>query len=311
MRQLAEFVGDLPLDQVHIGTLQPFIIARRKLGRKIKTINLALALVRRIVNLAASEWIDDHGLTWLHSPPKIKMLPNDDARKPYPLSWDEQLRLFNALPQHLRAMATFKVNTGSREQEVCNLMWEWEVSVPELNTSVFLIPAYRVKNREDRLIILNDDAKVVIEQVRGQDPKYVFTYRGHPLTHMNNTGWQNARELVGLKHVRVHDLKHTFGRRLRAAGVSFEDRQDLLGHKSSRITTHYSAAELENLLKASNKVCEQKRAGLTLTLLKRKCDYWMPQKASSERVCLTESRKSHAVIELMQKQANARMAATG
>lgn len=26
---------------------------------------------------------------------------------------------------------------------------------------------------------------------------------------------------------RVHDLKHTFGRRLRAAGVSFEDRQDL------------------------------------------------------------------------------------
>jgi hypothetical protein len=26
-------------------------------------------------------------------------------------------------------------------------------------------------------------------------------------------------------------MKHTFGRRLRAAGVSFEDRQDLLGHK--------------------------------------------------------------------------------
>jgi len=42
----------------------------------------------------------------------------------------------------------------------------------------------------------------------------------------------------------VHDLKHTFGRRLRAAGVSFEDRQDLLGHRSGRITTHYSAAGL-------------------------------------------------------------------
>ncbi len=37
--------------------------------------------------------------------------------------------------------------------------------------------------------------------------------------------------------VRVHDLKHTFGRRLRAAGVSFEDRQDLLGHRAGRITT--------------------------------------------------------------------------
>jgi hypothetical protein len=57
--------------------------------------------------------------------------------------------------------------------------------------------------------------------------------------------------------VRVHDLKHTFSRRLRAAGVSFEDRQDLLGHKSGRITTHYSASELENLIAAADKVCSQ------------------------------------------------------
>jgi integrase len=58
--------------------------------------------------------------------------------------------------------------------------------------------------------------------------------------------------------VRVHDLKHTFGRRLRAAGVSFEDRQDLLGHKSRRITTHYSEVELVNLIAAAEKACETK-----------------------------------------------------
>ena len=49
-------------------------------------------------------------------------------------------------------------------------------------------------------------------------------------------------------------LKHTFGQRLRAAGVSFEDRQDLLGHKSQRITTHYSTAKVERLIDAANKV---------------------------------------------------------
>ncbi len=32
--------------------------------------------------------------------------------------------------------------------------------------------------------------------------------------------------------------------------------QDLLGHKSGGITTHYSAAELHNLLEAANKVCD-------------------------------------------------------
>jgi hypothetical protein len=67
--------------------------------------------------------------------------------------------------------------------------------------------------------------------------------------------WRKARERAGLLLVRIHDLKHTFGRRLRAAGVSFEDRQDLLGHRSGRVTTHCSQAELENLIRASNKVC--------------------------------------------------------
>jgi len=81
---------------------------------------------------------------------------------------------------------------------------------------------------------------------------------------MLNRGWRKARELAELD-VRVHDLKHTFGRRLRSAGVSFEDRQDLLGHKSTRITTHYSSVELLNLWEAVNKVCsEQNRPKLTL-----------------------------------------------
>jgi hypothetical protein len=40
--------------------------------------------------------------------------------------------------------------------------------------------------------------------------------------------------------------------------VSFEDRQDLLGHKSSRITTHYSASELGNLIAAAETVCDEK-----------------------------------------------------
>jgi hypothetical protein len=71
--------------------------------------------------------------------------------------------------------------------------------------------------------------------------------------------------------VRVHDFKHTFGRRLRAAGVSFEDRQDLLGHKSGRITTHYSQAELGNLIAAANRVCgDESRKSPVLVIIKRK-----------------------------------------
>ena len=179
--------------------------------------------------------------------------------------------MFAVLPKHLARMALFKVNTGTRDKAVCYLRWEWEVPVPELDTSVFIIPGKRVKNGEEHLVVLNRVAKSVIESVRGEHPDYVFTLRGHPITMMGNSAWFTARVKVGLPQVRVHDLKHTFGRRLRAAGVSFEDRQDLLGHRSGRITTHYSAAELENLVAAANKVCaENSRKIPTLVLLKQK-----------------------------------------
>lgn len=43
-------------------------------------------------------------------------------------------------------MCLFKVNTGCREQEVCHLRGDWEVPVPELDTSVFIVHQERVKN---------------------------------------------------------------------------------------------------------------------------------------------------------------------
>ena len=258
LKQLDPFIGDLPLEKVHLGTLQAFIEARRKQGIKTKSINLALSVVRRILNLAARLWRDEDGLTWLDASPLIQMLPVTDARKPYPLSWEEQRMLFQALPDHLARMCLFKVNTGCREQEVCQLRWDWEVQVPELETSVFIIPGDRVKNREDRLVVLNRIARSVVEEVRGNHPDTVFTFKGHPVRNINNSAWKRVRKEVGLPHVRVHDLKHTFGRRLRAVGVPLETRKVLLGHRNGDITTHYSAPELEELLDAANKVCEKK-----------------------------------------------------
>lgn len=282
IKHLDPFIGKLPLCEIHMGTLQDFIDHRRKAGVKNATINHELKVVRQILRLAATEWIDEHGKTWILQAPRIRMFDTRDARKPYPLSWEEQERLFKELPKHLKDMALFAVNTGCRDAEVCNLRWEWEHDVPELGVSVFIIPAWvvaiengqkilkgQVKNREDRLVVLNRIASQVIENRRGQHPEFVFAYRGKANTRMLNSGWQWARERAELPGIRVHDLKHTFGRRLRAAGVSFEDRQDLLGHKSGRITTHYSAAELGNLLIAVNSVCKGTCSKPTLTLVRR------------------------------------------
>jgi len=272
LKRLDPFIGDLPLNKVHLGTLEPYIKARQKQGVKNRTINLDLAIVRRILNLAARLWRDDEGLTWLESAPLIQMLPLQDARKPCPLSWDEQRVLFRALPDNLARMCLFKINTGCREQEVCQLRWDWEVDIPELNTSVFLVPGRLVKNGEDRLVVLNQVAASVIDGVRGQHPEFVFSRRGRPVLKMSTSGWRRARVATGLEQVRVHDLKHTFGRRLRAAGVPLETRKVLLGHRNGDITSHYSAPEIGELIGAANKVCRGKfgkSSSVTLLTLER------------------------------------------
>ncbi|WP_410054774.1 tyrosine-type recombinase/integrase [Legionella genomosp. 1] len=269
LREVVKYIGDMPIEAIHIGSLQSFIEGRKKDEVSMRTINHGLKIIRRILNLAASEWMDEFGLTWLNSAPKIKLLPEPDLRKPYPLTWDEQNKLFQQLPEHLKSMALFAVNTGCRDREICELRWDWEIKIPELShIVVFIIPGELVKNGEERLIVCNETVRSVIEGQRGKHPTHVFSFKGRPLSRMLSTGWQNARVKAGLSEVRVHDLKHTFGRRLRAAGVSFEDRQDLLGHRSGRITTHYSTAELQSLYQAANNVCENRKSGVILTLLR-------------------------------------------
>ncbi len=197
------------------------------------------------------------------------MLPDTNKRQPYPLNWDEQQQLFSKLPPHLAEMALFAVNTGCRDAEICRLQWDWEVKVPQLETFVFMVPGTFVKNGDERLIVLNDIACSVVNARRGQHRTHVFAYKGKPVIRMLNSSWCRVRKVIGLPQVRVHDLKHTFGRRLRAAGVSFEDRQDLLGHRSGRMTTHYSAAELTKLIEAANSVCERNGNRPELVVLRR------------------------------------------
>ena len=177
LKLLLPKLGPLPLDAIHPGIMQPWVEMRRRENEAAGTINHGLKMVRQILNLAATEWFDEHGLTWLHLSPKIKLLPDTGKRAPYPLSWTEQRRLFQELPDYLSQMALFAVNTGCRDGETCRLRWEWEVEVPELGTKVIIIPpGVVVKNGDDRLVVLNRVARSVIEARRGIDPVFVFTY---------------------------------------------------------------------------------------------------------------------------------------
>ena len=161
----------------------------------------------------------------------IMMLP-ESKRPPFSITWAEQDRLFSRLPTHLQRMVLFAVNVGLRDNNVWGIYWTWEVPVPEISRSIFVVPAEAFGRRIDT---------------------------------MNNTGRQLARRAVGLQRFRAHDLRHTFACRLRAAGVSSEDRLALLGHAIHSMSGHYASADVGRLVTLANLVLNRDE---TRTLLR-------------------------------------------
>lgn len=270
------YIGDLMLSNIHSGTLQQFINDRRKAGISSNTVTRDLAVVRRILTLAARSWRNSNGQPFLNAPPVFEMPDWEDSKTPYPLEWKQQRKLFKRLPKHLRKMAFFSVNTGLREQGVCWLRWDWEVKIPELKTSIFITPGrsknYGLdgvwpgeKNKTDQIVVLNQVAKKIIEiqrKNRQHNCPWVFPYRGKRIGKMHNTAWNNAWTKAELPVDEnflqgPHNLKHTFGRRLRLAGVNLETRKTLLHHKQGDVTLIYSPADVKELLEAAEKVVRQ------------------------------------------------------
>ena len=302
LMMLDTFIGEIPIHLISNETLQPFIRKRKKGGyfrvwdtrnncyrsnekflgpAKNATINRALAYVVAPLNAAARLWRTDDGGPWLRqAPPLIKLLPEKvsvDKRPPMSLSRENQVRLFAELPAHLANPALFALNTGTRDVEVRNLRWEHEIKLPS-GDSVFVLPREFVKNEEDRLIVLNEVARRVVDSQRGKHEKFVFVHRDRRdgriknfKTPFNNSAWQKARIRANVRGFRFHDLKHTFGRRLGALeGIPDQVRKTLLGHKTKDISDHYTQLEVSTLVNWAEKINARQKNDNDVTLLELK-----------------------------------------
>ena len=279
------FIGHLEVQTIHDGTLEAFKQSRRDHGVSPTTINRALEVVRTILNKAARVFRDEKGEPWLKQAPPLITMEVESPRSAYPITGEEQDAIFKLLPGHLATMALFAVNSGLRDGNVCGLRWKWEVQVPEVGRSVFVIPPdfhkTGKKTRRALVVVLNDAAWSIINKQRGIHNEYVFVYRQerkknfdlaptmpyHRIGTMNNNAWQAARKKVGLSGVRIHDLRHTYATRLRAAGVNLEDRSVLMGHSTNSMAEHYAAADIGRLIELSNRVLQRKSSCTVLKVV--------------------------------------------
>jgi integrase len=243
LRKLDPYLRSLRLDAIDMNALQPFIRDRKtKDGVSNATINRALEIVRRILNLAHQDW------RWLKGVPKIRMLKEPRRRVRF-LRREEADRLIAAMPEHMKPIVRFALATGCRSGEIHGLEW----SRVDLIRKVAWLDHGTTKSGEGRGIPLNADAVAALEAVLGQHPRWCFTFAGKRME-KSSTAWDKAKQRAGIKEFRFHDLRHTWASWHVQSGTSLPELMELGGWKSYEMVLRYAHLAPEKLSSVASRI---------------------------------------------------------
>jgi len=241
-RRLDLYLGGLMLNQINGDILWSIVQGELGRGNAIATVNRHLAVTRAILRMARDEW------QWIDTVPKIRLLSGEVERDRW-LNHEEAEQLIAVCPPHLEAMVRFALATGCRAGEITGL--EWHRVDLERRTAWL----DKTKNGTPRGVPLNQDAVRVLETLKGQHPRFCFTYKGEPIKRaITNHAWYSAIEKVGLLGFRFHDLRHTWASWHRQAGTSCDELKELGGWKSRSMVDRYAKFATEHLAVAASRI---------------------------------------------------------
>lgn len=184
------------------------------------TINRDVSVLRHLLY-----WAVDEG--FLAANPLSRLRLPHERRSPRPvLTVDEEGRLLVACRAHLRAMTLIALDTGMRRGEILHQRWEHV----DFARGLLLVTKSKTVLGEGREIPLSRRVSTLLEH-RKRTEGLLFVWREHPIASVK-TAWRSALRGAGIRHVRFHDLRHTFNTRLLEAGVLQEVRKALMGHSS-------------------------------------------------------------------------------
>ena len=166
------------------------------------------------------------------------------------LSQNEAQRLMERLEQSDRPEALalrLLLLTGARKSEILKARWE------NVNLEQRLLTVPLSKSGKPRHIVLSDTAIAVIKAI-SQKAGVPWLFPGHaenkPLSDLY-LFWNKLRVELGMKDVRIHDLRHTFASFLVNSGHSLYEVQKMLGHADPRTTMRYAHLGQDALLAAA------------------------------------------------------------
>lgn len=229
LRWVDKFLGGLKLEQIDRELLDRIHEARKAGGAANSTVNRTLEVVRAVLRRACNEW------DWLAKVPRIRMLPEPNRRIRW-LTRDEAERLIAELPEHLKAMVQFSLETGLRRANVTGLEW----SQVDLARRTAWIHPDQAKARKAIAVPLSAAAVLVLRSQVGKHSTHVFSFRGKPVHQVNTKAWRLALQRAGIESFRWHDLRHTWASWHVQAGTPLHVLQELGGWECVEMVRKYA-----------------------------------------------------------------------
>ena len=240
--------GHKRLNQITRQQIQSFHTALMHEGLAAATCNHHIKLMKHALNLAVDwEMLDSNPVA------RVPLFHEDNKIEHY-LNDTELERLLTVLHANRNSpvslIALFLLSTGCRLNEVLSAKW----SDVDLDKGVFTIRATNSKSKRLRAVPLNGTALEVLKQLDTQERfEHLFINRktGKPYVNITKV-WQRLRTAAGLKHLRLHDLRHQYASFLVNNGRTLYEVQQILGHSDPKVTMRYAHLSTRALQEAAN-----------------------------------------------------------
>lgn len=242
MQRILEQLGSKRMAELKAEHVEVYKAARRtRVGPA--TVNLELALLQHMFT-QARRWgiVKEHPLRGLVEGFKVR---NQVVRY---LSREEEDLLLTHAPGWMRHAILVAVNSGLRLEEELSLGWG------DVSFSEGLLCVRDGKGGKSRHVPLNQTLRKLLQGMSRSTQSGFLFVNGKTGTRYTRHGvgcvFRRVVEKAGVKHVRWHDLRHTFASRLVQAGVSLLQLKELLGHATLAMVQRYAHLAPENLASA-------------------------------------------------------------